>query len=205
MSPTTVNCCYDQLTNSINIMPGFVTSAVYTDEMSDEELFATMGVVIGHEISHGFDFCGSQFDGYGRGRSIFTADDADTFVKKTQRLADYYSSIQISDGVYVDGENLKVETAADLSGLQASLACAKKIEGFDAKEYFHSFAKLWTRIFSRGSTLAISFDSHPLNYLRTNVNVQMFDDMYETYGVREGDNMYLVPEERIVMWGTDAT
>ncbi len=201
---TEMNCFYDPITNSINILPGYVTSAVYSDSMSEQELLAGIGAVIGHEVSHGFDYLGSQYDAYGTPHSVFSGEDAKAFVERRQRLIDYFDTIQVSDGVYVNGTNKSVEGAADLCGVQAILARAEKIDGLDYAKFFQDYARLWCQVYPPGTTLALATDSHPLSYLRTNVNVQMFDEFYDAYGVKDGDGMYLAPESRVVMWGADA-
>ena len=202
--PTEMNCFYEPFTNSINIFPGFVTSYVYTDSASDQELLAGIGSVIGHEISHGFDYLGSQYDAYGTGNPIFSGSDAKAFIERRQKLVDYFDTIQVSEGVYVNGENKSIEGAADLCGVQSILATAKKMDNVDYKKFFEDYARLWCQVLPPGSTLAVGTESHPLNYLRANAMVQMYDEFYDAYGIVEGNGMYLAPSSRIIMWGPNA-
>lgn len=201
---TEMNCFYDPSNNSINIMPGFVTSAVYTDSMSEQELLAVIGTVIGHEISHGFDYLGSQYNAYGTPNPIFTDDVAKAFVDRCQKLVDYFNTIQISDGVYMNGANKRTEGVADLCGLQVSLEHAKKLGSVDYAKFFQDNARYWCQVSPPGTSLALSAGTHPLNYLRTNVNAQMFDEFYDAFGVTNGNGMYLAPDKRVVMWGPNA-
>lgn len=205
IAPTTENAVYSATDNSINIFPGFVTELLYRDDMNDEELLSGIGFVIGHEISHSLDFMGSQFDAYGRPAVLFTEDDQGDFLGKTSALADYYSNIEIYRGLNVDGQLVVGEAAADLSGLQAVLEIAKDTDGMDYDAFFDDFANLWAEVMPDEYVTMYAVDEHPLNHLRVNVNAQMLSPIYDELGVKEGDTMYLAPEDRIVIWGGKAS
>ena len=200
VKPTLSNCFYDAQSNSINIYPGYVTSSEYSNEMSDIELIAKMGFTVGHEISHGFDYEGSQMDAYGQPNKVFSADALTSFLAKTKRLSDYYSTIEYEPGRFVDGQTVVGEAAADLSGLQACLHLAAKDPGADYEEFFKSMSRAWADCKPQLMFEALSGDTHPFNYLRVNVNAQMFGVIYDKLGVKEGDGMYLAPDNRIVIW-----
>ncbi len=204
LSPTETNAFYDPSSNSINIFPGFVTSAIYNDEMTDAELFAGSGWTIAHEISHGFDYTGSQLDAYGTPNPVFADADVDAFVLKCSTLASYYQGIEVEPGETVDGRLVVGEAAADLSGAQACLELASKTEGFDYEAFFKSLSNLWAEVMTEDALHQRALDVHPINNLRVNVSVQMYDAMYDVYGVAEGDTMYLSPEQRIAIWGPSA-
>ncbi len=204
IDPTTLNAFYEFESNSINIMPGFVTSLVYTDGMSDEDLFAGIGFTIAHEISHGFDYQGAQMDAYGRPNPIFVDEDVEKFTAKTTALADYYSSIELQPGVMANGQNLAAETCADLCGMQATLELASKSQSFDYAKFYKTMGDVWAQVIPTPMFAANAADTHPLANLRINVNAQMFDPLYSKLGVVEGDGMYLAPEKRIVVWGPNA-
>ena len=136
VSPTMNNAFYDPASNSINIFPGFVTSLIYADEMTDADLLAGAGWTIGHEISHGFDYTGSQADAYGQPNPVFADADVDSFVLKSSTLASYYNTIEVMPGVMANGQLLVGEAAADLCGMQACLELASKTDGFDYNDYF---------------------------------------------------------------------
>ena len=199
--PTAQNCFYDAASNSMNIFPGYVTSASYSAGMVPEELLASMGFVIGHEISHAFDYTGSQFSAYGEPVAVFTDEDVQEFVTKRQSIADYYSTIETTPGVKVDGLETSGESIADLCGLQVVLERARGIEGFDYEKMFASLASNWATVYSPVYADVLQVDIHPLNNLRVNVSAQMFDEFYNTYGVAEDNTMYLVPENRLALWG----
>lgn len=203
-TPTELNCFYDCTSNSINIFPGFVTSSMYTTDMSDEEMLAGIGFVMGHEISHAFDFTGSQFNAYGEGVSVYSDGDVQEFVDRRQRLADYFSTIEVEPGVFVNGVEKSTEAAADLCGLQVLLEHAKTLDSFDYEKFFGRFAYNWASSYPPIYKSLLYVDVHPLDNLRVNVSAQMFDEFYSTFGVVEGDGMYLAPEDRIIMWGPNA-
>ena len=101
----------------------------------------------------------------------------------------------------VDGSKVANEEIADLGGIKGALAIAKKHEGFDYDKFFRQYAKNFARqISEKMEKNYLSFDEHPLNYLRINVGLQQFDEFIETYDIKPGDGMYLAPEYRICVW-----
>ena len=204
ISPTTNNAFYDSMSNSINIMPGFITSLIYSDDMTESELIGTAGWTIGHEISHGFDYMGSQLDAYGTPNPVYTEGDIDKFVLKSSTLALRYSQIEVAPGQMVSGDMVAAEATADLCGVQACLELASKTEGFNYDEYFSTVSNMWASVLSPRAMQQSVLDTHPLSALRVNVSLQMLDATYERLGIVEGDGMYLAPEERIVIWGDKA-
>lgn len=204
ISPVTANAFYDATSNSINILPGFVTSLVYSDNMTDTELLARAGFTIGHEISHGFDYQGSQVDAYGTPNPVFTDADVDKFVLKCTTLAKYYKGIEVQPGQNVDGEAVVGEAAADLCGMQSCLAVGGKDSNFDYDAFFANCAGMWARVESAADLQQQMLDTHTVNNLRVNVSAQMFSPIYDKLGVAEGDKMYLAPNERIAIWGENS-
>ena len=201
ITPTVPNAFYDAQSNSINVLPGIVTSNLYADDMSDSDLLGGIGFIIAHEISHGFDYEGAQLDAYGMPEPVFTGADVDAFVAKRAKLASYFDGIEVHEGEHVNGTAVSSEAVADLSGMQAVLQLAEQVEGIDWDAFFANMAALWAQVTPKDGYFMYFYDSHPLNYLRVNVNVQMFDTIYDAFGVSEGDGMYLAPEERIAIWG----
>ncbi len=199
--PTMQNCFYDSVSNSINIFPGYITSAMYGADMSTEELLPGMGFVIAHEISHAFDYSGSQFDAFGQPEAIFADADVQEFLTIRQKIADRYSSFEVLPGAAVDGETVSIEAIADLCGLQAVLARASRIENFDYEKFFGQLARSWATVYSPAYADMLLVDAHAPSNLRVNASVQMLDEFYDTYGASSGDAMYLAPDERITMWG----
>lgn len=204
ITPTMSNAFYDPASNSINVFPGFVSSLVYRDDMSDADLLAAAGWTIGHEISHGFDYMGSQMDAYGTPNPVFADADVDAFVLKSSTLALYYKGIEIMPGQMVDGEAVAGEATADLCGMQACLELASRVEGFDYDKYFAEVSNMWAQVMPETALQQQALDTHPLNNLRLNVSAQMLDATYDKIGIVEGDGMYLAPDKRILIWGAGA-
>lgn len=199
-NPIEVNAYYGFTDNSINILAGIMGGIFYSSDASEAEQMGTLGVIIGHEITHAFDTLGSQYDKLGNLANWWTDEDRAAFNARTAKIEAYYSSIEVLPGRNVDGLLTISETVADLGGVSCMLSIAKSIEGFDYDEFFTSFARLW-----RGQMPAAYFetllsDVHAPYHLRTNVNVQQFQEFYDTYGVKEGDGMYLAPEDRLSVW-----
>ena len=204
LKPTETNVFYDPTSNSINVYPGYVTSLIYTEDMNELDLLASAGFVIGHEISHGFDYQGAQVDAYGMPNPVFTDVDVDAFVLKCSSLALYYNGIEIAPNIMVDGQNVITEAAADLCGMQVILELVEKDENADYEQFFTKVSNVWASVSPEAMLPSLLLDVHPLSNLRVNVNAQMFDPIYDKLGVVEGDAMYLAPNERINIWGANA-
>lgn len=195
------NAFYNPMDNSINIILGLLGGDFYHEGMSDEELYGGIGAVIGHEISHAFDTNGAQFDKNGNMASWWSMKDYTSFQKRARKLIDHYNTLTAWEGAQIMGNNCQTEAIADLAGLKAVLKLAEKKENFDYEKFFTAYATIWQEVITYETEYMIySQDSHPLNYLRTNVTVQQFDEFYKTFDVKEGDNMYLAPEDRILVW-----
>ncbi len=195
------NAYYSPIDNSINIVLGILGSDVYNDNMSREQILGGIGAVIGHEISHAFDPSGSQFDENGKFTDWWTKEDHEAFEERTQKLIDYYNSITVFKDVNVNGSNVQGEAIADMASIKVMLAMAAGEDDFDYDAFFRGYAAFW-----RQSTLyeneyyKAKANPHPMNYLRTNVTLQQYDEFLETYGISEGDGMYLAPEDRVTVW-----
>ncbi|MCR5022712.1 MAG: M13 family metallopeptidase [Lachnospiraceae bacterium] len=195
------NAYYDLSDNSINILLGHVEEPFYYDGISDEALLGGLGRVISHEISHAFDTNGAQFDKDGSLVDWWTEEDYKAFKDRADKLIKYFDSITVWEGQKVIGNNVQTEAIADLAGMKAVLKIAEGKEDFDYDAFFKAYAA--TRrvmITPEEEEYFLAQDPHPLDYLRTNVTVQQFDEFYETYDVKEGDNMYLAPEDRVSVW-----
>jgi putative endopeptidase len=201
--PTTFGGCgYDLDTNSINILPGLPASLGCGPDTSQEALLATVGWVIGHEISHAFDFSGAQFDAFGAPNAVFDGADLERYLAVVGKLSACYDGIEALPETNVVGERVKTEAAADLIGLQLALRLAAETPDFDYEAFWQAFAEYLFMVLPDESYLPFFLaDEHPLFYLRCNVNAQMYPEFYETYGVKPGDGMYLPETERIRFWG----
>ena len=168
--------------------------------MSDEELLGTLGIMIGHEISHAFDSTGAQFDKNGDMRSWWTEEDYAKFLERNKKMVDYYNAIHPWEGQDLHGSAMTGEACADMAGFKAMLRIAAKNPDFDYDKFFRTFASRWLS----KDTLQYAYirinDTHPMNYLRTNCTLQQYDEFLDFYGITEGDNMYLAPEDRVAIW-----
>ena len=195
------NAYYYHQYNSINILLGIMGGSLYYDGISDEELYAGIGTIIGHEISHAFDINGAQYDKDGKKVNWWTLTDQNMFQEKATRTWEYLNTIQVWEGANVDGSRVLGEAMADIAGMEVILRLAEQKENFDYDKFFRSYAGLWKEVDRYEYEYnKFAWDSHPLNYLRTNIVLQQFDKFYETYDIKEGDNMYLAPEDRVLVW-----
>lgn len=195
------NAYYIPSENSINIMLGILGGDFYQDDMKVEEMYAGIGSVIAHEISHAFDTNGAQFDKDGNLAYWWSEDDYAAFKERADKLVKYYDGITAFAGEKVRGANIQSEAIADMAGVKSLLAIAKKKDNFDYKLFFEHYAKIWKRLSTREfEYMCLTQDVHPLHYLRTNVTVQQFDEFYDTFDIQPGDGMYLAPQDRINVW-----
>ena len=200
-STLSTNAFYNAQSNSINILLGILDGDAYNDGMSKEELYGGIGTIIGHEISHAFDTNGAQFDKEGNYNNWWTEEDFDAFRARAQKLIDYYDGMTVFGDEKINGARIHTEAIADMTGLKAMLLLASKEDNFDYKLFFESYANLWKKIGTYESVfMLLTQDEHPLNYIRVNSCAQQFDEFYETFDVKEGDGMYLAPEDRVLVW-----
>ncbi|MCR5844300.1 MAG: M13 family metallopeptidase [Oscillospiraceae bacterium] len=200
MPPTIVNCFYDWTTNTITILGAFAQGGLYSSDMSDEEVLAKLGCVIGHEISHGFDSTGAQFDKYGNMADWWTEEDYAEFLARNQKMVDYYNAMHPWEGQDFYGSIMTGEACADMAGMKAILRLAAERENFDYDAFFRAFADIWLEKGTLQSAYMSINNVHPMSYLRINCTLQQFDEFLDCYGITEGDNMYLAPEDRVAIW-----
>ena len=201
MSTRLVNAAYMPTDNSINIFSGMLQGA-FEPGQSYEHDMAMIGMVIGHEISHAFDANGSMYDKDGSYATWWTEEDYAAFENRTQKLKDYVSGIVPFEGQQaLNGEIVKGEVAADITAMKAALFIAESHEGFDYEEFFRSYAPAWGDIeLAEVLGMQNAYNEHPMNNLRVNIIVQQTDKFHEVFDIKEGDGMYLAPEDRINIW-----
>lgn len=193
--------------NQFFVFAGFVTESSFRTDMPAEEKLAKLGEIIGHELTHGFDPNGIQYDLKGNlvvsddcPGGWLPEDDYEAFMERARKIADYFDRIHPFPNAACPGELQWGEAAADIGGLAICLEIAKKDPAFDYDLFFRSHAQLWLKQGTLTGERGDLYDAHPLCHLRINVTVQQFDEFLDTYGVKEGDGMYLAPEERISIW-----
>ena len=198
--PQVVNCFYDPQTNNIYILGAFARGGIYNSDMSDEELYAKLGGVIGHEISHAFDSTGAQFDKEGNMVSWWTEEDYADFLEKNAKMVDYYNNMHPWEGQDFYGSIMTGEACADMAGIKCMLRIAAEKPDFDYDVFFRAFADVWLTKDSLQMSYVRINDTHPMPYLRINATLQQFDEFLDLYGITEGDGMYLAPENRVAIW-----
>ena len=195
------NAYYEPSDNSINILLGILSRPFYSEDMTKEELLGGIGSVIGHEISHAFDTAGSQYDKDGNMKDWWQPEDYKAFQKRADKLVAYYNGITVWEGQPVFGKNIQTEAIADMGGIKAVLNSVKGTKDFDYGAFFKAYASLWRGITSRKlEYIYLTQDSHPLMYLRTNVTLQQYDEFFNAFDIKEGDGMYLSPDDHINVW-----
>ncbi|MDJ0928905.1 MAG: M13 family metallopeptidase [Gammaproteobacteria bacterium] len=211
MTPQTVNAYYRPTANEI-VFPAAILQPPFFDLGADDAVnYGAIGAVIGHEISHGFDDQGRKFDGDGRLRDWWTAEDAAEYERRAQVLVEQYSAFQPLPDVRINGELTLGENIADLAGLvvayrayQVSLngQPAPEIDGFSGDErFFIGYAQAW-RTQYRDELLRERLVRGPHSPARYRVNgvLRNMPEFFEVFGVEDGAGMYLAPDQRVRIW-----
>ena len=201
MVPIEQNACYSSSGNSINILPGLIGDVLYNSEMSAEEVYGKTGVLIGHEISHAFDPQGASYDADGNYLDWWTDEDKKNFHEKSDKMVAYYDAITVWDGLNCNGELNKTEACADMGGMAVMLHLAAQNPDFDYQKFFTSYANLWALNYTPEFTeYDARYDVHPLGYLRVNATVAQFQEFIDAFDIKEGDGMYIAPDDRVKIW-----
>lgn len=199
------NCAYDETENSLLVFLGFVGEGSWRADMAIEEVYGGLATTVGHELSHAFDLRGSLFDQKGVAQDWWSADDRTEFRRRLDRVSAWFDERFVPLGETVDGYGQRVrdEMAADLGGLAVALRLARRRADFDYDRFFRSYARYWRCLVSEGylRQRALVADSHPLDSIRVNLGLAQFDEFRATYGVGEGDLMYVDDPDRINVWG----
>ena len=194
------NCGYTPGSNAIYIKAAFAQAPNYRPDMSDEELYAYMGSAIAHEISHAFDANGAQYDKDGNFINWWTEADYAAFNEKNEKLAAYFTAMHPWEGQDFNGENLVGEACADMAALKCLLRIAAGKPDFDYDRLFRAYADRSATRETLMWAMVVLEDEHPMMYLRINTCLQQYDEFLDFYGITEGDNMYLAPEDRVAIW-----
>ncbi|MBN9605526.1 MAG: peptidase M13 [Actinomycetales bacterium] len=219
MTPQTINAYYNPGFNEI-VFPAAILQYPFFDETRDAAAnFGAIGAVIGHEIGHGFDDQGSSFDGDGRLVDWWTAEDKEAFRARTASLVAQYSALELAQapGYHVNGELTLGENIGDLGGLGIAWKAYLLSLGTDdsgapiappvidgmtgAERFFLSWAQAWrTKLRDEEAIRLLTIDPHSPAEFRCNQIVRNLDAFAEAFGVREGDALWLPPEERVTIW-----
>lgn len=212
MNPQTVNAYFNPFNNEI-VFPAAILQPPFYDYKADEAVnYGGMGAVIGHEISHAFDDSGSRFDANGNLVNWWTDKDLENFTARGNKLADQYSGVEVLDSVYINGKFTLGENIGDLGGVLAAYDGLQrfykengrpgKIDGFTPEQrFFMSWATVW-RTKAREESLRnqVKTDPHSPGKVRATQPLQNVDAFYEAFDIKEGDPMYIAPEDRVRIW-----
>lgn len=217
MTPQTINAYYNPLNNEIVFPAGILQAPFYDPESSDAENYGGIGVVIGHELTHGFDDQGCQFDSEGNMANWWAPEDAEAFKKLTKGLVDQYAAVEVLPGLHANGEYTLGENIADQGGLRIAMTAfldsqkkkgvdieseEAKIDGFSPLQAFYlNFANLWANNIRDEEIRSLtSGDVHSLGKNRVNVSLKNIEPFFKAFDIKEGDPMYLPASERIIIW-----
>ena len=200
--PSETNCSYSIISNEMFVYGAWAKGMCYSPDMTIEELYATMGETIGHEISHAFDQTGALYDKDGKEKNWWTEEDYAAFQAKNDKLIEYFNTqVEPWAGAHLDGELLAGEACADMGALKVMLMMASKIPDFDYDLFFRTYASSNLREYDQDIAEEFYYeDEHPFEYIRVNMVLQQFDEFLDCYGITEGDGMYLAPEDRVLVW-----
>ncbi|MDP9107681.1 MAG: M13 family peptidase, partial [Pseudomonadota bacterium] len=211
MTPQTINAYYNPEMNEI-VFPAAILQPPFFDANADDAVnYGAIGGVIGHEISHGFDDQGAQYDGDGNLRDWWTKEDHVKFAAKTKMLIDQYSAFSPLPGYNVNGALTLGENIADNSGLAIAYKAYKiSLAGKDApvlegltgeQRLYMGWAQVWRSKSRDAQTIVqIKTDPHSPAQYRANGTLQNQPGYYSAFGVKEGDKMYVAPEKRVIIW-----
>ena len=211
MTPQTVNAYYNPTTNEI-CFPAGILQVPFFDQTADDAFnYGAIGVVIGHEMTHGFDDQGRQYDKDGNMHDWWKEDDAKNFTERTDKYADFFSKIKVLPDLNANGRLTLGENLADHGGLQVAWCAYKNatkraalpvIDGLTADQrFFIAYAGVWAgNIVEAEIRNRTKSDPHSLGRWRVNGALPHIDAWYEAFGVKEGDKMYLPKSERLPLW-----
>ncbi len=211
MTPQTVNAYYNSGLNEI-VFPAAILQAPFFDPNADAAVnYGGIGMVIGHEMGHGFDDQGSKIDGNGKKRDWWSDADRKAFEERTKMLIDQYSQFEPLPGEFINGKLTIGENIGDLTGITMAYAAYKKslggkpapvIDGFTGDQrFFLAYAQIWKRKFRDEAMMTqIKTGPHSPGEYRANGIVRNFDAWYDAFDIKPGDALYLPPEKRVKIW-----
>lgn len=213
MTPQTVNAYYHPMLNEIVFPAAILQPPFFTADADDAVNYGGIGAVIGHEIGHGFDDQGSQFDGTGELRNWWTEDDRKAFEALTGRLVQQFNALSpyAAPGHTVNGRLTLGENIGDLGGLTIAYKAYRLslngqeppvLDGLSGEQrFFASWAACWRQVIREEEAIRrLATDPHSPNEFRTNAIARNLDAFHAAFGVTEEDGMWMPPEERVSIW-----
>ena len=211
MTPQTVNAYYNPTTNEICFPAGILQYPFFDPAADDAFNYGAIGVVIGHEMTHGFDDQGRRFDKDGNMQDWWTESDGKNFTERTDKYADFFSAISVLPDLKANGRLTLGENLADHGGLQVAFTAYKnatkyaplgELDGLAADQrFFHAYAGVWANNITEAEIRKrTKSDPHSLGRWRVNGALPHVDAWYEAFGVKEGDKMFIPKAERLQLW-----
>ena len=211
MTPQTVNAYYNPTTNEICFPAGILQPPFFDMEADDAFNYGAIGVVIGHEMTHGFDDQGSKYDKNGNLSQWWTEEDTKRFNERIQVMRDYHDSIEVLPGLHSNGSLTLGENMADHGGLMVAYqafvnataqAPLSDKDGFTpAQRFFLAYANVWGQnIRDEEIRKRVKSDPHSLGKWRVNGQMPHMDAWYEAFGITEQDPMFVPKEKRVTIW-----
>ena len=212
LPPQTVNAYYDPTSNEIVFPAGILQPPFFSFEADPAVNFGGIGGVIGHEMTHGFDVSGAEFDANGNLQNWWEPADKENFQKATEALAKQYDQYEPVKGIFVNGTMTNVENIADLGGVNIAFDALQmylkdhgsvgKISGFTQEQrFFLAWASVWRTLSTdQYITNQVKVDPHSPDYLRAFAPLTNVDVWYKAFDVKEGDKLYRKPEDRVKIW-----
>ena len=210
MTPQTVNAYYNPTTNEICFPAGILQAPYFNPEADDAENYGAIGVVIGHEMTHGFDDQGRQFDKDGNLKDWWTEEDAAAFTKLADGLVAQFDAIKVLGDTHANGRFTLGENIADQGGLRVAYTAyhnalngeGETIDGFTPDQRFYlSYANVWAGNIRDAEILRrTQIDPHSLGKWRVNASLRNIAPFFKAFSIKEGDPMFRPAEERVIIW-----
>jgi putative endopeptidase len=211
MTPPTVNASYSPINNDISFPAAILQFPFFDFDADDAVNYGGIGAVIGHEMTHGFDDSGRQYDADGTLRDWWTKDDASNFKERANKVRDQFFGFKVLDSIKVNGQLTLGENLADLGGLAIAYDAFKKttqgksktkIDGFTPDQrFFLSWAQIWrSNQLPESTAQRILTDPHAPDMYRVNGPLSNIDAWYQAFNIQPGDPLYKSKEQRIKVW-----
>ena len=211
MTPQTVNAYYNPTTNEICFPAAILQPPFFDVEADDATNFGAIGVVIGHEMTHGFDDQGRMFDQYGNMTDWWTEEDSQKFQEAAEKLAEQFDQLIVVKDQHANGHLTLGENIADQGGLRIAYDAfkttqqfreGKKIDGFTpAQRFYLSYGRIWADNMTEEAIFQqTKSDPHSIGRYRVNATLRNIDTFFDAFGIKAGDKMWLDPADRAIIW-----
>ena len=211
--PIIINAAYDQQLNGFEVPAAFMQPPAFEPNLDAPVTYCKFGAVIGHEMTHGFDSTGRNFDADGNQRDWWTPQDTENFLKEANKLVEQADAYEIIPGLKLNGKQTVTENMADAGGITLAYEALnqylaehpdenKPVDGLTPHQRcFIAYAQLWTtKATEPFIRQRVATDNHAPNEYRATSALKHVDGFYEAFGIKEGDPMWLAPEKRLRAW-----